>query len=351
MNRYASLQAFMSALLFALAAPAGKLLLVTINPWLLAGIFYAGSGLGLGLVKLWQSRANKSSEAAVSRADLPWLAGAVIAGGVIAPVLMMFGLAHTEASAASLLLTLEGVATALIAWFCFHENVDTRVALGMACIVGGTFVLAWQSAPQAGGLIGPAAIAAACVMWAIDNNLTRKVSLADPVTIAMTKGLVAGPVNFALALLAGAAIPSIAPLTLAAFVGFASYGVSLVFYVRALRDLGTSRTAAYFSTAPFIGGLLSIVVLHEALSARLLGAGALMAVGVWLHLTERHEHEHEHEPVEHTHRHTHDVHHQHAHTSADPPGEPHTHRHAHARLRHSHAHTPDSHHRHRHERH
>ncbi len=350
MNRFAALQALASALLFALAAPIGKLLLETINPWLLAGIYYTGSGLGLGLVKLWQTHAGKSSEAAVSRADLPWLAGAVVAGGVIAPVLMMYGLDHSEASAASLLLTLEGVATALIAWFWFHENVDTRVVIGMACIVGGTLLLAWQRTPRLSGMMGPAAIAAACVMWAIDNNLTRKVSLADPVTTAMIKGLVAGPVNLVLALLVGAAVPSIPPLTIAAFVGFASYGVSLVFYVRALRDLGAGRTAAYFSTAPFIGGIASIIVLHESINARLLGAGALMAVGVWLHLTERHEHEHEHEPLEHAHRHTHDAHHRHAHTSADPPGEPHTHRHVHVRLRHSHAHLPDSHHRHRHER-
>lgn len=350
MNRFAALQALSSALLFALAAPIGKLLLETINPWLLAGIFYTGSGIGLGLVKLWRHHAGTPSEAALSRSDLPWLAGAIIAGGVIAPVLMMYGLAHTEASAASLLLTLEGVATALIAWFWFHENVDTRVALGMACIVVGTLMLAWRRTPQLSGMMGPVAIAAACVMWAIDNNITRKVSLADPVTIAMTKGLVAGPVNFALALLAGAVVPSIRPLMIAALIGFASYGVSLVFYVKALRNLGASRTAAYFSTAPFVGGILSIIVLHENISASLLGAGALMAVGVWLHLTERHEHEHEHEPLEHAHRHTHDAHHQHAHTAVDPSGEPHTHRHVHVRLRHSHAHVPDAHHRHRQER-
>lgn len=348
MNRSGPLYAFAAAALFGLAAPASKLLVGVVDPWLLAGLLYSGSGLGLALFRIVLATRGGNSVTQLSRAELPWLAGAIAFGGIVAPVLLMVGLARTEASPASLLLTLESAATALIAWFIFRENFDRRIALGMALISAGAVVLVWRNGLRLSDAMGALAIVGACVAWAIDNNLTRKVALADPVQIAMFKGLVAGPVNLATALAGGAQLPGSELVALAAIVGLLGYGVSLAFFVIALRHLGTARTGAYFATAPFLGAAASIPLLGEPITVQLVVAGTLMGIGVWLHLTERHVHEHEHQPVEHSHRHVHDEHHQHAHGPNDPPGEPHAHRHVHIRLRHAHAHTPDSHHRHQH---
>jgi drug/metabolite transporter (DMT)-like permease len=254
----------------------------------------------------------------------------------------------TDAAAASLLLTLEGVATALIAWFVFRENFDARVVLGMVCLVAGALVLAWTGQPSFSALLGPIAIVGACVAWGLDNNLTRKVSLSDPLQIVQFKGLIAGPFLLALGLVAGDRLPSPTIAMVAGAVGFLGYGVSLALFVLALRQLGAARTGAYFSTAPFLGTVAAILFLREPLTLQLVVAGLLMGVGVWLHLTEHHEHEHEHQEVEHAHAHVHDAHHQHEHAPEDPPGEPHTHAHRHARVRHRHPHVPDMHHQHRH---
>jgi drug/metabolite transporter (DMT)-like permease len=261
---------------------------------------------------------------ALSRADLPWLAAAIGAGGILGPLLLMFGLTRTDAATASLLLTLEGVATALMAWFIFHENFNRRIAIGMASLVAGAALLSWSGAPRLDSIAGPLAIAGACVSWGLDNNLTRKVSLADPLQIAMLKGLIAGPFNLILGLSISHQIPTFSGILFTGVVGFLGYGVSLALFVVALRGLGTARTGAYFSTAPFIGSAAAVVLLGEPITAQLLLAAALMALGVWLHLTERHEHEHFHEAFVHTHPHVHDIHHQHAHKPGDPPGEPHT---------------------------
>lgn len=351
MNRHAVLLALFSAALFGVSTPAAKLLLGAIDPTILAGLLYCGAGLGVaGLRRVGRFTAVQagSSEVALSRRDLPYLAGAIVAGGVIGPVLLMAGLLRTDASAASLLLTLEGVATALMAWFIFHENFDRRIALGMVCLVGGAIVLSWTGQPQLSGLLGPLAIIGACIAWGLDNNLTRKVALADPLQIVELKGLIAGPLNLVVGLSAGGHLPSLSAALLAGLVGFLGYGVSLVLFVYALRHLGTARTGAYFSTAPFLGAIAALAFLQEPLTPQLLAAGLLMAIGVWLHVTEHHEHEHVHEPMEHAHPHVHDEHHQHEHVPGDPPGEPHTHAHRHERLKHRHPHVPDMHHRHKH---
>jgi drug/metabolite transporter (DMT)-like permease len=260
----------------------------------------------------------------------------------------MFGLARTDAATASLLLTLEGAATALMAWFIFRENFDRRIAMGMGCLVAGAAVLSWSAAPTLGSVVGPIAIVGACIAWGLDNNLTRKVSLSDPLQIAMLKGLVAGPFNLILGSSISREIPSLPGTLLTGVVGFLGYGISVALFVIALRNLGTARTGAYFSTAPFIGSAVAVIVLGEPVTAQLLFAGALMALGVWLHLTEHHEHEHVHEVLVHTHSHVHDTHHQHAHKPTDPPREPHTHAHEHKPMRHAHPHVPDMHHTHRH---
>jgi drug/metabolite transporter (DMT)-like permease len=341
--------ALASAILFGISTPLAKLLLGDgVSPWLLAGLLYLGSGVGLGVVHLvGQFGSRGSSEAALQRADLPWLGLVILTGGAIGPALLMIGLTTTSASLASLLLNLEGLATMLIAWVAFRENVDRRLLIGAAAILAGAILLSWQSGPEGFGL-GALAIAGACIAWGIDNNLTRKLSAADPVQIALLKGLVAGPTNLILALAAGAHLPSMPSIAGAGTIGFFGYGVSFVLFVLALRHLGAARTAAYFSTSPFLGAALSIVIFNEPVTVRVVVAGLLMGLGVYLHLSETHEHEHEHEALEHEHRHVHDAHHQHAHRSADPIGEPHAHWHRHLPIRHKHQHYPDLHHRHGH---
>ena len=342
--------AILSALLFGASTPFAKLLLRDIDPWMLAGLLYLGSGLGLlavrALVRALGSRAR--GEASLRSGEWRWLALAILSGGVIGPVLLMGGLAHTAATTAALLLNLEGVLTALLAWFVFRENFDRRIALGMAAIVAGGFVLTWGGSFILQAMLGPLMIAGACLAWAIDNNLTRKVSQADPVQIALLKGCVAGAVNVAIAFGLGSSLPSPGAVGAAVVVGFTGYGVSLVLFVVALRHIGTARTGAYFSLAPFFGGLIAVLVLRESVTVQLVTAGFLMGIGVWLHLTERHEHEHSHEEMAHEHRHVHDQHHQHSHDGSEPPGEPHSHWHVHTPLIHRHAHFPDTHHRHEH---
>lgn len=335
-----------SAVLFGLSAPLSKLLIGAIDPWLLAGILYLGAGAGLGLIHWGRAALGLSSqEAPLKRADLPWLFAVVAFGGVLGPLFLMLGLSLTSAASASLLLNLEGLATMAIAWLVFRENVDRRLLTGAAAILAGAVILSWNGAGlslDAGGLF----VAAACLSWGIDNNLTRKLSSADPVQIAMIKGLVAGGTNLVLALSFGAAWPSMALVGAGAVVGFLGIGVSLVMFMLGLRHLGTARTGAYFSLAPFIGAIVAVVIFREPVTLPLVLAGLLMALGLWLHLSERHEHEHSHEALEHDHVHVHDEHHRHGHDG--PVTEPHSHWHRHQPLRHKHPHFPDLHHGHSH---
>jgi drug/metabolite transporter (DMT)-like permease len=342
------LLALSSAVLFGASTPFTKLLLGSVDPWLMAGLLYLGAGVGLSAVHLSRGILRLPAiEAPLRRSDVPWLALVILSGGVLGPLLLMLGLVRTEASAASLLLNLEGLATMGIAWVVFRENVDRRLLLGAFAILAGAALLSWQGRAsfQWSGLL----IAGACLCWGIDNNLTRKLSSADPVQIAMLKGLVAGAVNLTLALWwRGAGLPSVGAVAAVGVVGFLGYGVSLALFVLALRDLGTARTGAYFSLAPFVGAVLAIIMLGEPLSVQLVVASGLMGFGLWMHLAEQHEHQHAHEAMEHEHRHRHDAHHQHEHAQSDPSGEPHTHWHRHAPLVHRHPHYPDLHHRHGH---
>lgn len=333
--------ALASAALFGASAPLAKLLLGQMDPWLLAGLLYLGSGVGLALLRPLLPRQG----GAIARADWPWLAAAVVAGGIVGPVLMMVGLAHSPAASAALALNLEGVFTLGLAWVVFRENVDRRLLVGAAAILAGAALLSWQDQASGGGW-GLIAIAGACLAWAVDNNLTRKLSAGDPVAIAMIKGLAAGAVNTALALAAGQPLPSPLVAAAAGLLGLLAYGLSLVLFVLALRHLGTARTGAYFSSAPFVGALLAIPLLGEAPTPMLAAAGLLMAMGLYLHLTESHAHDHVHERLEHDHPHSHDEHHQHNHDGTVTG--PHTHAHVHQRLVHRHPHYPDIHHRHVH---
>lgn len=338
--------ALASAVLFGASAPLSKMLLGTVHPGLLAGILYLGAGIGLAIVHFGRRGLGIAPvEAPLARRDIPWLVAVICFGGVLAPLFLMLGLSLTTAATGSLLLNLESLATMLIAWVVFRENVDRRLIVGAFAILAGAILLTWSGGSVSldlGGLL----IAAACLGWGIDNNLTRKLSSADPVQIAMLKGLVAGTVNVGLAFATWATLPAWTTVLGGALVGFFGIGVSLVMFMLGLRHLGTARTGAYYSLAPFIGVLIAIAFLGDAITVNLVAAGALMGLGLWLHLTERHEHDHVHETLEHEHRHSHDEHHQHEHDG--PVTEPHSHWNRHEPTAHSHPHYPDLHHRHPH---
>ncbi len=339
------LAALGAALLFGAATPLAKRLLQSIDPWLLAGLLYLGSGIGLTLYR----HTVRAVHVRLTRSQVLWFTGAILTGGIVAPLLLLFGLTGMAASSASLLLTAEGAFTALLAWFVFRENFDRRIALGMGAVLAGGAILAWPGEAHFEGVWPALAVLGACLAWGIDNNFTRKVALTDATWIASIKGLTAGSVNFVIAILMGARLPTLPDAVGALMLGLAADGVSLALFVLALRQLGTARTGAYFSVAPFIGASLALL-LGDALTPGLLVGGGLMALGVWLHLTERHEHDHAHEALEHEHEHVHDddPHHQHAHNPPVPCGTRHTHPHRHEPVTHSHEHYPDSHHRHPH---
>jgi drug/metabolite transporter (DMT)-like permease len=282
--------ALASALLFGSSTPLSKALVGDIHPVLLAAVLYLSSGLGLLLVRLCQRLLLERRPRTTARLGVIgslWLGGAILSGGVIAPILLMVGLTRTAGSTASLLLNLEGVLTALLAWLVFGEQFNRRLALGMASIVAGAIILSWQGEPRFTTLLGPLLVVAACLAWAIDNNLTRKVSSSDPVTVAMLKGLVAGTFNLCVAFSIGAIKSDPRAIGAASVVGFINYGISNVLFVLALRELGTARTAVYYSTAPFFGALIALIVLRETVTTSFLAASVLMGLGVYLHFTER----------------------------------------------------------------
>ncbi len=342
--------AIQAALLFGAATPFAKLLLNEAPPLLLAGLLYLGAGVGLALwiVARRGLDALGSNESTLSISELPWLGGAILSGGVLGPILLMMGLRLTPATSAALLLNLESVFTTLMAWFVFRENFDRRIATGMLVIVMASWLLSWQGVLEFGSPWGSICIIGACGCWAADNNLTRQLSIYSPLHIACLKGLVAGSVNTLMALWMGMTFPSLGVIIAAAVVGFLGYGLSLALYILALRHLGAARTGAYFALAPFSGAALSLLVLGESPGRLFWLATILMAWGLWLHLSERHDHPHTHDETAHDHPHTHDEHHQHHHDFQWEGHEPHTHLHHHAGLRHTHAHFPDIHHRHNH---
>ena len=344
--------ALAAALLFGASTPLAKLLVGNMPPLLLAGLLYLGSGLGLSVLlaaRRLRTRPGETHDSSmrIPRKEMPWLFGAILFGGVLGPALLMAGLTQTSGASASLLLNVEGVLTAVLAWVVFRENADRQVVLGMAAIVAGGVLLSWEpgGATFSGGALF---IVGACLCWAIDNNLTRKVSTNDAMLVACLKGLLAGTCNTVLAHASGASMPALASIGASLLVGFFGYGLSLTLFVVALRTLGTARTGAYFSVAPLFGVIISLAIWPEAPGLLFWVASALMAVGVWLHVRERHEHEHSHEPLEHAHRHRHDEHHRHQHELPWDGGESHAHPHRHEALTHKHPHYPDIHHRHPH---
>jgi len=344
--------ALAAAILFGLGAPFAKLLLPGTGPLMLAALLYLGAGLGLAVVTLLAAR--QPSEGATPReapprgADFLLLVAVIAAGGVAAPVLMLFGLARVSAVVGSLLLNLEAPLTMLLAIGLFGEHIGRRAAAGAILATLGAGILSYAPGDVQADWRGVMAVVFACLGWAIDNNLTQRLSLRDPLAIARTKGLAAGAFTLLLAVTAGSTFPAPRSVFAAMALGFVSYGLSVALAVRAMRTLGAARQSALFATAPFIGAVTAVPLLGEGFGLREIAAGGLMALGVFLLLAEVHEHWHVHELLEHEHAHVHDEHHRHEHREAGLSPEPHAHVHAHLSLSHAHPHVSDVHHRHRH---
>jgi drug/metabolite transporter (DMT)-like permease len=329
-----------SAVLFGLGAPASKLLLLQqLQPIMLASLLYLGAGAAFLLVR--RGRA----EAPLTRADAPALAGSVLSGAALGPVLLLWGLSRVSGLAGSLLLNLEAPFTMLLAVLLFGEHLSRRELLAAGLVVLGGALLGARRALEASAA-GAAAIALACACWALDNNLSARLALKDPVQVLRIKALCAGAVNFGLALAAGQRLPAVLAGAGALALGAASYGVSLLLYLKAQRVLGAARQAVLFAAAPFAGALLSVPLLGDRPGPRDAVAAALMAAGVAALVRARHAHRHRHEAIEHEHAHVHDEHHRHPHDGAVV--EPHSHLHRHEPMTHEHPHVSDAHHRHRH---
>jgi len=334
-----------AAALFGASTPAAKLLLRDLSPLMLSALLYLGAAIALSVYRFLPGF--ESREAQITRRDLPPICGVIFFGGIAGPILMFLGLQRLSALTGSLLLNLEGPFTALIAVGLLREHLGKREMLAAAAIVLGGVLVGFQPGLVGGSWIGALEITVACLSWGIDNNLTQRVSLRDPVAVARIKTLAAGSCVLVIALWQESGeIPGATSLVCAGAVGALCYGVSIVLDVKALRALGAAREAAYFATAPFVGALLSIVVFREFPNLSELTGATLMICGVLVLLLEKHRHRHEHEAASHEHLHIHDEHHQHAHDHL--VAEPHSHPHEHSSLIHDHPHVSDSHHRHSH---
>jgi drug/metabolite transporter (DMT)-like permease len=333
--------ALFAALAFGATTPFSKRIGSSVNPQIFAGLLYLGSGAIIGASLVFVP--SKGKESSLQKSDLWSLSGAVVFGGIIAPVLLLIGLKETSAASASLLLNLEAVFTALGAWFIAKEHASTQVIAGMLAIVAGGLLLSLD--PQGNFVVaaGSLGIVGACACWGVDNVLTRPLSLRDARQVASVKGVVAGSLNLLVGLLLGGKFPSFAITLGTLTIGFLGYGLSLVFAVKAMRVLGTARTGAYYGAAPFVGAVVAIVWLRESVGHYFVPASLLMGFGLFLHVAEVHKHTHLHQKLSHEHAHQADIHHSHSHDAGD-----HALRHVHDQMSHSHDHTPDDHHRHRH---
>lgn len=349
---YPAMQAILAALLFGISAPLAKVLLGNIEPIPLAAFLYLGSGIGLFLYQSIRHFASKQNiaEASLSKKDFPWLLGAIIFGGIIAPIILMISLQKTPASTASLLLNFESVATTFIAFIIFKENIGKRVGLAVGLITLSSILLSWDFSNQWGLSIGALGVIFACICWGIDNNFTRNISAKNPFSIVKIKGIGAGLFSLFLSFLLKNPMPDLKIILGAMLLGFFSYGLSIVLFVLAMRDLGSARTSAFFGTAPFIGAILSFLIYNSLPNVMFIIALPIMILGTILLFKDEHGHNHLHEPTKHEHKHAHnDGHHNHIHENMNiSSGTYHSHIHEHEALEHTHQHMPDIHHRHNH---
>jgi drug/metabolite transporter (DMT)-like permease len=352
-----AIYAFFTAVFFGLGAPLAKVILGGVAPMMLAAFLYFGSGIGLSgylLIQRMHGNSRHTWEAALQRSDLPWLLGVILFGGFLAPLVLMSSLQLTHAATASLLLNFEAVATTLIAVLIFREAVGRRIGMALALITGSCVLLTWEPDALVGFSLPALGVLLTCVFWALDNNFARNISAKDPLPIIATKGIIGGTLSLSVGLLLGETIPTLSSGLTAMVLGFFCFGGLIsVFFLLALRGIGTSRSASILAISPLFGVPVAFVLFSDLPRSNFFVAAPIMAVGVWMLITEEHTHQHVHPAEVHEHRHQHDdLHHHHVHQDQDPPVSPsgeHSHIHAHSEIRHVHSHRPDIHHRHTHE--
>lgn len=273
--------AIAAPLLYSISIPLSKVFLAQVDPWLLAGLMDLGAGIGMALVYGGRRLLLRQPVRNPLRGkDWTWMWGSILAGGLAAPVLQAYGIAYSTAAMASLLLNLEGVFTSLVAWFIFREAFNRSIAYGLSFITAGSLLLVWTNSASVAFSVGSMAVVGAALAWATTSNFTHKISRCDPVQIVLVKTLVSGGINVAIALALGRALPQLPLLGTIGVVSFLCIGSTFICFILALRSLGTSRAGTFFALFPFTGAIFSIVLLQEPITANLLGAAVLMAIGL-----------------------------------------------------------------------
>jgi len=340
--------ALLSAILFGISPVACKAVVGEMPSSLLAGLLYLGSGIGLTGVAYCQKSNGLHMLRSLSLKQKACLVGAIMSGGIIAPLFLAYGIRHGTASEVSLLLNFEAVATTLLAWLIFHENIGVRVWLGKILIVGASILIIFTGGDSLKISIPGLSVLAACLLWGIDNNLTREIESIPATLLASIKGWSAGLFNIVISLALFRSQVTAMQVSGALVIGAFSYGASLVLFIQSLREIGSARTSTWFASGPFIGTILSVVLLGERPPGGYWVAALIMLSGMFFLYGEMHRHKHHHERLEHSHAHSHDdEHHQHVHENGDA-SEQHEHLHVHEPMTHSHVHWPDIHHRHGH---
>jgi len=337
------LLALFAAALFGISTPLVQKLGQGMGPFTTAALLYVGAAL-VGA----QLRKPMEQEARVLRSDVPRLIAVALFGAVIGPVAMAWGLQRTSGTGASLMLTLEALFTAVLAWRLYGESMDRRVWIALLILLAGGVILVVDQGQSGGSqLLGLVAVMLATAAWGMDNTLSRALADRDPGQVVLAKAVFGVTATVILALIVGEALPTLASALGMMLVGATGYGLSLRFYLLAQRAFGAARTGSVFAFAPFIGAIAAFALGDRSGGGGLLIGGMLMLLGVMVHLAEIHHHEHHHETVAHEHAHVHNDRH-HTHTHDPMPIGPHSHMHSHAVLRHAHSHVPDAHHMHKH---
>lgn len=339
--------AILAALLYGISAPVSKLLLDKIPPTLMAALLYLGAGMGMLGISLYQLLNKKEKkEAKMTFKEMPYILG-MIGLDIAAPILLMVGLTLTTSSNASLLNNFEIVATSLIALLIFKETIGKRMWVAIGLITLSSMLLSLTDWSSLSFSVGSVFVVLACIAWGFENNCTRMLSLKDPLQIVIVKGFGSGIGSLIICAVLKEYSFNGLYIAFALLLGFVAYGMSIFLYIKAQRELGAARTSAFYATAPFIGVIISWIVLKEPMTASFMTALALMLLGTYFAVSEDHQHDHVHLNETHEHKHNHeDGHHNHQHDYAII-GE-HSHEHSHEPIKHSHAHLPDLHHRHSH---
>jgi drug/metabolite transporter (DMT)-like permease len=351
--------AILAAALYGISAPVSKLLLVELSPTLMAALLYLGAGFGMLMVNVVKILFKRERlEARMTRRELPYVISMILLD-IAAPIFLMLGLTLTTSSTASLLNNFEIVATSMIALFIFHEAVGKRMWVAIALITLSSVILSVDDFGSLSFSVGSLFVLLACICWGFENNCTRMLSLKDPLQIVVVKGFGSGLGALLITIYRNDMNGSLKYIGIALLLGFIAYGLSIYFYIKAQRTLGAARTSAYYAAAPFIGVIVSWIVLREGITNTFLVSLGIMLLGTYFAVSEDHAHKHVHEKTRHEHKHSHDDgHHGHTHANetigeqghehGNESSNEHSHEHVHEGVEHVHKHMPDLHHRHSH---